>query len=336
MKLKNFKRFIVLLGVFALLGSLSSLASVVSAADNEVQGSAVVEGVNYRIVGRTSGKLLDPSTSSTVVQMGLNKVTSEKWNFVAVSDGYYKIVNSSSNKVMDVSADGIILADDSGSNSQNWGLVNAVGGYFKIVNRDSGKVLDVLQNSTADGAKIIAYNDTNASNQQWYIAREIKGNVTYTLVKSANPTADQLDAYERITRAMDTTVKYYNNFTDFSKHLTIYYRPGVPTAEGSFNGTISFGTNRGFMVPATAMHETGHTMGVGQNSVYASLMSTRIWQGANATAELRSITGKNTDEIHGDRNHFWPYGLNQASEVKSDADYINHCRIVYAMKKDGM
>jgi len=61
---------------------------------------------------------------------------------------------------------------------------------------------------------------------------------------------------------------------------------------------------------------------------------TRIWTGTNATAELRAISGVPTDVINGDTQHFWPYGLNYASEVKSEADVIDHCRIVMALRKD--
>jgi hypothetical protein len=39
-------------------------------------------------------------------------------------------------------------------------------------------------------------------------------------------------------------------------------------------------------------------------------------------------------ELHADNNHFWPYGINQQSKVKSEADLIGHCRIVRAIRLD--
>lgn len=163
-----------------------------------------------------------------------------------------------------------------------------------------------------------------------------KGNVTYTLVKVSNPTSDQLDAYNRIQSAMDKAVAFYNEYTTITKALTIYYEPSVSTADGNINGTIRFGSNRSYMNHITAMHEIAHTLGVGTSSKWSSLIVNGVYTGPNATAAIRAITGDNTAVIKGDRTHFWPYGLNYTSEVKSDQDLINHCIIVEAMKKDGL
>ena len=46
------------------------------------------------------------------------------------------------------------------------------------------------------------------------------------------------------------------------------------------------------------------------------------------------LTGKPDDLVHGDSQHFWPYGLNYASEVKSDADLVGHCKMVVALRRD--
>lgn len=163
------------------------------------------------------------------------------------------------------------------------------------------------------------------------------GHVTYTLAKSANPTAEELNAYALITKAMDSAIWYYNNYTTFTKVLYVSYVPSVATADGSNSGSIRFGSNTAYMQKATAMHEIMHTVGVGQNSSWSStLMVGGVYQGARANAVLRSITGVSTDVIHGDAMHFWPYGLNYESEYKTTADLINHCRIVNAMKLDGL
>jgi hypothetical protein len=165
----------------------------------------------------------------------------------------------------------------------------------------------------------------------------VTGHVTYTLAKNSNPTAEEQNAYNLITLAMDSAVWYYNHYTTFTKVLYVSYVPGVPTADGSNSGSIRFGTNTAYMQKATAMHEIMHTVGVGQNSSWTSfLMIGGVYQGTQANAMLRSITGNVTDVIHGDGWHFWPYGLNYESEYKSTADLINHCKIVNAMKLDGL
>ena len=38
--------------------------------------------------------------------------------------------------------------------------------------------------------------------------------------------------------------------------------------------------------------------------------------------------------VHADRLHFWPYGLNYSSEVQSEADLTNHCKVVQAIHHD--
>jgi hypothetical protein len=114
----------------------------------------------------------------------------------------------------------------------------------------------------------------------------------------------------------------------------------VQTVDGNINGSIRFGSNTSYMEYTRAMHEISHTVGVGTASNWMSFLptpadgSTRVWTGSNATAELRAITGKATDVINGDTQHFWPYGLNYVTEVKSEADVIDHCRIVMALRKD--
>ena len=151
--------------------------------------------------------------------------------------------------------------------------------------------------------------------------------VTYTLHKSANPTADEQDAYKRITAVMDSAVKLYNTYSNLSKFINVYYAPGVPTAEASSNGDLRFGENRSYMVVPTAMHEMAHTMGVGTTSEYAATCADGVFRDDKVQAKLREMDGPNA-ELHCDRQHIWPYGLNQASEAKSEKDLINHVILV--------
>ena len=160
-----------------------------------------------------------------------------------------------------------------------------------------------------------------------------EGRVSYTLHKSANPTDDELDAYKRITTVMDSAVYIYNKYTNLSKYINVYYSPGVPTAEASSNGDLRFGKERSYMFVGTAMHEMAHTMGMGTTSEYKAMMEGGVFKGKKAQALLKEIDGPDA-ELHGDSQHFWPYGLNYASEVKSEQDLINHARIVEAMYQD--
>ncbi|HEY9063062.1 MAG TPA: dockerin type I domain-containing protein [Pseudobacteroides sp.] len=161
----------------------------------------------------------------------------------------------------------------------------------------------------------------------------VAGKVTYILIKVSSPTADQLSAYQAITAAMDKAVSYYNQYTNITLNLKVYYEPTVATADANFNGTIRFGKKE-YMNHITAMHEIAHTTGVGTTSQYRALIVNGNFTGTNATNQLRAISGNQQDVLHGDSQHFWPYGLNYTSEVKSENDLINHCKIVNAMRKD--
>lgn len=159
------------------------------------------------------------------------------------------------------------------------------------------------------------------------------GHVTYTLTRSAQPTADESAAYDRIVPAMDMAVAYYNCFTGITKADTVTYNSSVATADGNVNGSIRFGSTDS-MNYITAMHEISHTVGIGSTQ-FDALVVNGIFTGTNATAQLRSITGDPMDQVHADTQHFWPNGLNYTTEVTSvPQDLINHCLMVIAIRKD--
>lgn len=159
------------------------------------------------------------------------------------------------------------------------------------------------------------------------------GHVTYTLERAAQPSAAQQAAYTKIDGAMMRAVGIYNCETDITKALHIQYNPDVQTADGNANGTIRFGAPSTFE-HTRAMHEIAHTVGVGTAGSWSSMLRDGLFTGERATAQLRAITGKADDAVHADSQHFWPYGLNYASEVKSDADLVAHCQMVVALRAD--
>lgn len=163
---------------------------------------------------------------------------------------------------------------------------------------------------------------------------QLSGNITYTLHRESNPSQDQSDAYAKIKAAMDSALGYYNQYTTLTKHINVHYNTGVGTADASFNGTLRFGSNRSYMVVHTAMHEISHTLGIGTTNEYRNLIRNNIFTGERTTAKIREIANDPDTLIHGDQQHFWPFGLNYANEVKSKQDLINHCIIVNEMCRD--
>lgn len=159
------------------------------------------------------------------------------------------------------------------------------------------------------------------------------GKISFTLARAAAPNADQEDAYLRITAAMNDAVQSYTCNSQLGAKLNIIYEPSVATADA--NGkTIRFGANRTYMTQRTAMHEIGHTFGVGLHARWDELMSGGVWKGPNANALVAKLTNNGTPAVNGDGQHFWPFGLNQDNEVTSGADLVNHVKIVEQLVKD--
>lgn len=167
----------------------------------------------------------------------------------------------------------------------------------------------------------------------FFVSGAFAGNIDYHLNKSANPNNDEREAYALIEAAMDSAVFLYNKYSDLSKHIEVYYSTGVPTAEASSNGDLRFGKDRNYMYVGTAMHEMAHTMGMGTTSEYKAMFKDGVFQGEKAQALLKEIDGPDA-VLKGDSQHFWPYGINYRSEVKSEQDLINHVKIVNAMYQD--
>jgi hypothetical protein len=165
-----------------------------------------------------------------------------------------------------------------------------------------------------------------------------KGNVTYTLAKSANPTDDEKAAYARITTAFDAAVAYYNNFTSITKTLYVTYNPGTPTADATIAGNIRVGSNTGYQRTGTALHEMAHSVGVGQHSYWTSnLIIGGVYQGVVANKMLRFMTRDATAALKGDTQHFWPYGINGSNEdTGEEILYITNVLVIQGMKADGL
>jgi len=167
------------------------------------------------------------------------------------------------------------------------------------------------------------------------------GHVTYTLAKSATPTPAEQAAYTLITAAMDKAVAFYNCYTNITKAENVSYNTSVSTADGNINGSLRFGSSTTYMDFRTALHEISHTVGIGQASNWSSFISNGLFTGTNAKAQLAAINATLATPldtaVHADTQHFWPYGINQQSEVKSETDLANivgHCQMVMAIRKD--
>jgi hypothetical protein len=156
--------------------------------------------------------------------------------------------------------------------------------------------------------------------------------ITWTVVKAQNPTADQTDAYARMSLAMQRASARYAQHSNLTKTVRVKYVPSVRTADANYNGEMRFGANRIYMNERVALHEISHTVGVGQTRNFNKLCTSGDWK--TALPLLKSWNGPNA-KIKCDGNHFWPYGLLYDQEW-SETNANRHVQIVQAMVNDGM
>ncbi len=161
-----------------------------------------------------------------------------------------------------------------------------------------------------------------------------KGNVTYSLYRGepADPAV-----YERIDKAMKEAVEWYNNYTTVTKHIRVNYHPGIPTAQANYDGSMGFGAKENYQYLGTALHEMGHTVGVGTCSMWNRLCVNRKWIGSHANEILRFMTGNPDLIVEGDNTHFWPYGINGYWEDDGqEMTRIMHVLLIQGMSEDGL
>jgi hypothetical protein len=167
----------------------------------------------------------------------------------------------------------------------------------------------------------------------WAYASLVSAAITWRLQKSANPTPDQTDAYNRIEAAMRLAVKRYGALSVRpNKSITVQYVPNLPTSDGNANGNVRFGSNRSYMNERTALHEISHTLGIGQTRAFDTRCAANNWP--SATRLLRSWDGPNA-KINCGGGHIWPYGLNYDKEM-SESNANRHCQLIDAMLADGL
>ncbi len=137
------------------------------------------------------------------------------------------------------------------------------------------------------------------------------------------------DKRTAIVNAMTEAAALYNANGYFPKSLWINYDASVPTANGSYNGTINFG---GQISTRTALHEISHTLGVGTVTQWSANRSGNTWTGTFAINRVKLFDGASAT-LNADTAHFWPYGLNQATE-DSTTNRVRHIKMVSALRRD--
>ncbi|MBN2784851.1 MAG: immunoglobulin domain-containing protein [Pontiellaceae bacterium] len=136
---------------------------------------------------------------------------------------------------------------------------------------------------------------------------DVKADVTYSLTFDPASSAEAKTVADSVAEA----VAIVNTYGSFNKHWTVYYNPGVPTAEANYTGYMAFGGTRNTRV---VFHEGAHTLGMGTTTSYASLISSGVWAGQYGNQAQFDTYNNYADGLHGDGHAIWPGGFNYDSE----------------------
>jgi hypothetical protein len=155
----------------------------------------------------------------------------------------------------------------------------------------------------------------------------LRGPLTYGL--SAGSENWPSDRRRAIVKAMEEAIIFINRNAKFEKHVTANNSPGTPTADANYDGWINWG---GSISRRVALHEIGHTLGIGTHPEWQANIKDGKWTGKHAVKQLKEFDGPDA-VLHADRMHFWPYGLNFDNESNKEAD-LRFLKMVEAFRKD--
>ena len=135
--------------------------------------------------------------------------------------------------------------------------------------------------------------------------------------------------------SMRAVVDRFNAYGDFNwgndGWVDVYYKPGVPTAQANYYGSIDFGGT--WPNERVTQHEINHWFGTGTYWNWANQFSGGVWTGARVNTLIRQFDG-DAAVIRQSGYHFYPYGLNFDSEVTDAATFMRNVALTYAMRQD--
>jgi hypothetical protein len=138
---------------------------------------APVRGTTVTLVNRNSGTCVGVAGGGggdgANVQLASCSATSSQWGLDSTADGYYRLVNRSSNRALDAAncgtADGTNVDQWAWLDNacQQWQVIPTTDGWFRLQNRNANKALDVANCGTADGTNVGLWTWQNNNCQQF-------------------------------------------------------------------------------------------------------------------------------------------------------------------------
>ena len=116
---------------------------------------------------------------------------------------------------------------------------------------------------------------------------------------------------QQVANSVAVAAAFYNQHGSFNKHWGVTYHPGIPTAEGNYDGYMGYGGTRNERV---VFHEAAHTFGMGTHGAYGGLISGGLWKGKYGNQAQFDTYNDFGDGLHGDGHAIWPSGFNYDNE----------------------
>nr|WP_315971349.1 cellulase family glycosylhydrolase [Paenibacillus sp. N3.4] len=139
-------------------------------------GDSIISGKTYKLVNVGSGKALDVNAAGTADGSNVqiwddNGTGAQQWVITDVGGGLYKVINTNSNKGLDVAgtANGsnVQIWSYGGGLNQKWSIVSVGGGVYKLIAGHNGKALDVNAGGTVNGTNVQIWDDNGTNAQKW-------------------------------------------------------------------------------------------------------------------------------------------------------------------------
>ena len=133
------------------------------------KGSKTIENGTYKIVSSASTKKAITMNNSELKLNDLLNDNSQKYEIQYQSNGYYKIINAKSNKILTAGKDNtgkIYESNDENLDTQLWIIKKQKNGY-SFVSKYLNLYMDLTNGSTANGTKIQLYRENDTDAQQF-------------------------------------------------------------------------------------------------------------------------------------------------------------------------
>ncbi|MCR5130778.1 MAG: hypothetical protein K6C10_04875 [Prevotella sp.] len=172
-----------------------------------------------------------------------------------------------------------------------------------------------------------------------------QGNITWNFHNKGDAATEA-----RITNAVNEAISYFNSMTSVVKTFDITYSAGTPTADCNYTSQpwMNVGPNTSYQRCGTIMHEMQHGLGLIPYSTqwYYSVLREKVdgsgrgtghWLGDRVSEALRFWDNNTTEQLNGDYQHMWPYGINGAHEDNGQPSlYLANAMLCQALGEDGL